>query len=222
MSVNDEYLKLLPFWDKLSETEKAFVADHAVLKHYRKGQLISSGSVECLGMILMLDGELRAYVLSEEGREITLFRIKKGDTCVLSASCVINQITFETHICAQSDSIAVVINSGAFSILSRGNIYVRCYMYELLITRFSSVMWVMQQILFNGFDKRLASFLIDESERCKCTEIRMTHEEIATYTNSAREVVARMLKRFASEGLVDLRRGTVVLKDIEALKKLCD
>jgi CRP/FNR family transcriptional regulator len=93
-------------------------------------------------------------------------------------------------------------------------------MYELIIERFSEVMWAMQQILFMGFDKRLAVFLYDEYSRTGFNEIKMTHEQIAKMTGSAREVVSRMLKRFADDGLVEFRRGIIILKDISRLKKI--
>lgn len=93
-------------------------------------------------------------------------------------------------------------------------------MYELATERFSSVMWVMQQILFYGFDRRLATFLLNEYRRTGATSIRMTQEQIAQNVNSAREVVARMLKQFASDGLIENRRGVIVLKDIGGLENL--
>ena len=174
----------------------------------------------CLGMILVLEGEARAYILSEEGREITLFRLHAGEPCVLSASCVISRLTFDTHIVAETGCTVLVIGPDAFSSLTDRNIYVRCFMYELATEHFSAVMASMQQILFMRYDRRLAMFLLEEHERTNSCEIRMTHERIAQNTSSAREVVARTLKRFSTQGLVELRRGSIMLKDIGGLKKI--
>lgn len=211
-------LKGLPYWEDLTDSQQEMIGFHAVTREYKKGQLIHSGDKECLGMIQVLSGSVRTYILSEEGREITLFRLNKGECCVLSAACLMEAITFETQMAAAEDVELLIVPSRIFERLKEKNIYVRCFMYEMMMERFSATMWTMQEILFKGFDRRLASFLVKESERTGKTELRMTHEQIAEHTNSAREVVARMLKRFENEGLVEHKRGAVRIKDLEALK----
>ena len=213
----EEYLKKLPYWQYLSQDEKRLALRHAFLYEYKKGSVVRSFGGECLGMLTVIRGEIRTYILSEEGREITLFRMHAGERCVLSASCVIDRITFDTQMVAEEDTFVLVLGANAFAKLAEENVYVRCDMYEQLTERFSSVMWTMQQILFMGFDRRLAAFLLSECERTGKKEIRMSHEKIAQHTSSAREVVARMLKRFASEGMLEYRRGAVLLKDMDAL-----
>lgn len=215
-----EKLPALPFWDKLSRSEQEFAERSAVMRGCESGEIISGRDTACLGMTLVLSGELRVYILSEEGREITLFRLSEGDVCVLSASCIISQITFDTHIVAENATEILVLSSDAFSSLVDKNIYARCFMYEKMSEHFSAVMWSMQQILFMRFDRRLASFLLSECERTGTQEINMTHEQIAQHVNSAREVVARMLKRFVSEGFVELRRGSILITDKSKLDDL--
>lgn len=211
------YLNLLPYWDKLNENEKMLTEENHTIRKFTKGSEIF-GSESCLGMIYVISGNIRVYILSEEGREITLFRFEKGDSCVLSSSCAISQINFDTYMEAETNCELLVVNSSTFKVLTDNNIYVRCYMYESLSERFSSVMWTMQQILFSKMDQRLASFLVSEYERTGKNEINMTHEQIAVYINSAREVVARMMKRFSADGLVELKRGKVIIKNINELK----
>ena len=216
----EKVLTVLPFWENLSPDEKELIKNSAVIRRCSKGEIISGCDASCLGMTLVISGELRAYLLSEEGREITLFRLGKDEVCVLSASCVISQITFDTHIVADIDSEILVVPSAVFSSIVDKNIYARCFMYEKMTERFSTVMFSMQQILFMRFDSRLASFLISECERTGKQEINMTHEQIARHVNSAREVVARMLKRFVSDGLIEMKRGSIQITDLETLKKL--
>lgn len=216
----DKVLLRLPFWGKLSEDEKRMVKSGAVLAKYEKGRLIHGGAEDCLGMIYIISGEIRTYIISEEGREITLFHLYAGDPCVFSAACAISQLTFETVISAQRDCEMLVINTGIFSRLTEQNIYVRCFMFELIANRFSTVMWAVQEILFKGFDRRLAAFLVGEYARTGSLEIRMTHEEIARRVSSAREVVARMLKRFDMDGLVETKRGAILIKDIGTLRQM--
>ena len=218
----EEYLTQLPYWDMLSQEDQELVRHNTTMQRYEKGQFIHSDLYDCLGMVLVLQGEIRTYLLSEEGREVTLFRLYEGDPCVFSASCAIRQITFEVHMTAEQDCTLLVVRTGAFAELTRRNVYVRCLMYELMLERFSSVMWSMQQILFHGFDRRLAAFLIGEYDRTGVPVIQMTHEQIAQHTSSAREVVARMLKRFATDGLVEVRRGSIRLTSPDDLRKLIE
>lgn len=210
----------LPFWNKLTESEKELLRANSVIRNYPKGQLIYNSDRECSGMTMVLTGELRISIISQEGREITLYRLHENELCVLSASCILNQITFDTQTTVAEDCTVLVVNAQTFEKLISRNIYARCFMYELLSERFSSVVWTMQMILFKGYDRRLASFLISEYERTGLKTIQMSHEQIAQYTNSAREVVARMLKRFANDGLVEFKRGRITLTDIESLKAL--
>lgn len=213
-------LKHLPFRESLTEEEQALVCRSAFVRRYEKGALIHSCDRECLGMLLVLSGEIRTCLLSEEGREVTLFRLYPGELCVLSASCVISQITFDTQMTAQQATEVLVIPAGVIATLSERNLHVRCFLYEMAVRRFSDVMWSMQQILFKGLDRRLADFLLEESRRTGSATIRMTHEQIAQQISSARETVARMLKSFSEDGLVELKRGAITLRDPEGLKQL--
>lgn len=214
------YLEALPFWNRLTEDEKELVKQNSSVQKYEKGRLIHGCDSNCLGMITVINGSIRTYLMSEEGREVTLFKLYKNDTCVLAASCIISQITFDTFMTAEDDCDILVIPASVFLQLIEKNIYVKCYMYELSTERFSSVMWSMQQILFMKFDRRLASFLVDEYERTGQAVIKMTHEQIAQNVSSAREVVARMLKRFVLDGLIELKRGNIRLIDIEGLRDI--
>lgn len=220
MGTASDYLKELPFYEHLTDAETEFIKNNAVIRKARKGEILYGSGETCLGMSHVLSGRIRVYIVSEEGREITLYTLEPGDNCVMSASCVISQITFDTVIVAEEDSAMLVLNSGAFAKLAESNIYVKEFMYELATERFSQVMWVMQEILFYGFDRRLARFFITEYERTGETEIKMTQEEIARNVNSAREVVARMLKHFVREGLIETMHGRIRLCDINGLKKM--
>lgn len=216
----EKILSHLPFWSSLSEDEKERVRKRAFVNNYEKGTIINNCNNECLGMLLVISGEIRTYLLSEEGREVTLFRLYSGDLCVLSASCVISQINFETQMIAQQNTEVLIIPVDVIAALREKNIHVRCFLYELATKRFSDVMWAMQQILFKGLDRRLAGFLLVEAERTDSNVIRMTHEQIAQHISSAREAVARMLKHFAEDGLVDMKRGAITLLDIDGLRNL--
>lgn len=216
----ENILNKLPFWTSLTEQEKEILRKSAVIRRYKKGSFIHSSDRDCLGMLFIISGEIRTYILSDEGREITLFRLYPNDLCVLSASCVISQISFDTQMTARQDTEVLIIPPNITALLKEQNISVRCFLYEQATERFSEVMWAMQQILFKGLDQRLAAFLVEECERTNSNTVRMTHEQIARNISSAREAVARMLKQFTQDGLVELKRGEIIIKDTDGLKRL--
>lgn len=213
------YEQMLPFWNALPETEKAFICRNSSVLAYPEGANVHDSN-GCSGVIFVRTGSLRLYIMSEDGKDITLYRLHPGDMCMLSASCVIQAITFDVFIDAEEDSTCYVINGPAFSSLSERNPQVKIFALESAVSRFSDVMWVMQQILFMKIDQRLAIFLLDEASRTGADTIMLTHGQIAKYMGSAREVVSRMLKYFAGEGIVEASRGGVKILDKNRLRSL--
>ncbi|MDD6764931.1 MAG: Crp/Fnr family transcriptional regulator [Lentihominibacter sp.] len=215
-----EILKELPYWKNLTQWEKELVAGNTVVRTYEKGEILHGRGESCMGMLHILSGSVRVHMISDEGREITLFHLNQGDSCILSASCSISQITFETHMVAMEDTEVMVVNSGIYSALMEQNLNVRCFTYELATRRFSTVVWVMQQILFKGLDCRLAGFLLESCAESGKDEVTMTQEEIAREINSAREAVARMMKIFSRDGLIEVKRGLIIIKDKRGLETI--
>ena len=204
-------IKQLPFWTDLTPSERETILRCARIKEYKSGSLIYSPEQKCLGLIRLLSGGIRTFMLSEEGREVVLYRMKEGDIDLLSASCVVNQITFETQMVAQSDCTVLVVPATCLSEFKRNNLAVRCFIYEKLGERFSDVMKLMQTMLFTRIDKRIAALLLEKSEARSSDSIRITHEEIAAMINSSREVVSRTLKEMERSGLLSLGRGRITL-----------
>ena len=214
------FAEVFPFWDVLSDSDKATFLRSSQKIIFSKGTTIHDGS-ECTGVILIKSGCLRAYILSEDGKEVTLYRLFAGDMCMLSASCVLESITFDVFIDAEEDSECVVVGGCAYANMSERIPEVKIFALETAVSRFSDVMWVMQQILFMSFDKRLAIFLLDECSKNGSDTVKMTHEQIAKYMGSAREVVSRMLKYFVSEGLVTASRSDgIKIADKKKLRAL--
>lgn len=221
MNIEDD-VKKLSYWDSLSEEEKTVLMRGTTGRSYQKNEYIHGFSDACLGMVYVCRGSIRVYTTSEEGREVTLFHISEGECCIMSASCVITGISLDVQLLAEEETEIMAVHSGTVQKLMDSNIYVKCFAYELAVKRFSSVVWVMQEILFARFDVRMARFLLSVYEKTGKLNIQMTQEAIAIEVNSAREVVARMLKQFASDNLIELKRGTIVLKNIDGLKKIID
>lgn len=210
----------LPFWQHLNQNEKNIFINNASIIEYQSGQLIHHGKNDCVGILIIVSGKLRTYMISNEGKEITLFYLQPHNVCVLSAACILDSIDFEVLVEAKTTCQIIQISSAAFLQLSKQNIYVELFSYKLATERFSDVMWAMQQLLFMSFDQRLAAYLIEASDRTNSLDIKITHEQIAQDLNSAREVVSRMLKHFAKEGYVHLSRGKIHLIDKQALASL--
>ena len=213
------YSKVFPFWDKISDADRSFICDNSVKKSFTKGTNLHSGS-DCSGAFFVCSGELRAYIISEDGKDVTLYRLHKGDMCMLSASCVLQTFTFDVAVDAEEDSECIVLSGTAFKQMSEKYPDIHIFVLETAVSRFSDVMWVMQQILFMSMDKRLAIFLYDETARISSDTISLTQEQIAKYIGSAREVVSRMLKYFANEGIVEVSRKGIHILDKARLRKL--
>ena len=212
--------KTLPFWNNLDQDEKELLISNAFIEDVDQGQLIHQGNNDCIGILVVIKGCLRTYIVSDEGKEVTLYRLNANDVCVLSAACVLECIDFDVLVEAQTKCQIIQISPAIFLQLFSQNIHVELFSYKLATVRFSDVMWAMQQILFISFDKRLAVFLLDESNRSNSLDIKMTHEQIAQNLNSAREVVSRMLNYFAKEGYVSLSRGQIHIIDKQSLSSL--
>ena len=208
-----------PFWGRLSGGEKERILRSAAEARYEKGAMIQRSDLECKGAILVLSGVLRVYIVSDEGREVTLFRIHAGETCVLSASCLLDSIQFDILIEAAETARTIVIPANVLRPIMDSNPSVGLYLSTQTAERFSDVMWMLQQILFLGADRRVAIFLWDEMARRDQPVLHMTHDEIARNIGSAREVVSKVLKYLSEEGAVALKRGRVEIRDKEKLRK---
>lgn len=213
---------LFPVWDKLTDAQQRRLAASTQPRSFPAGAHIHDGKNDCVGVVLVARGMLRVFSLSDEGREITLFRVGPGETCMLSASCMLPMITFDVFIDAQTDIDILVISAQQFQATMNENPSIEAFAYKQTAERFSEVMWAMQQVLFVSFDKRLATYLLTEARAQHGPIIAVTHERIARELGSAREVVSRMLKYFEREGLVKLDRGTVTIIDTARLGALVE
>jgi len=212
--------RVLPFWDALAESDRETLLERARIQQFKKGEIIHNCTGACLGLIAILKGNLCSCMLSEEGREITLFPLYEGDLCVFGSACVLRPVTCHSHLAAEVDSDVLMIPHAVWEDLMRRNVRVECFAHKLSACLLSTVLSTMQQMLFLDFDTRLAIHLVRESERTKSNRIRTTHEKIARNIGSAREVVTRMLKKFSDMGIVEVRRGVVVILEPAELKAM--
>lgn len=208
----------LPFWEKLTDAQRGLIERNAVLRRFPAGAVLHNGPDDCAGLFVIRSGQVRSFILSPAGREVTMFRLFERDVCIFSASCMMKDIRFDIHTQAAEDSSTILIPTAVYKELSESSLPVADYTNRLLSSRFSDVMWLLEQILFMSFDRRLALFLLEHAG--PDGELKATHEEIARDMGTAREVVTRMLRYFQSEGMVRLSRGRVALADVKKLEKM--
>lgn len=209
-----------PFWDKLEFQYKEELANHCQLQHFRKGSRIETKAKQCLGLLLIQTGQLRALILSESGKEITLYRLYELDICLFSASCIMRNVQFDIQIEVEADTDAFVIPPVLYDRLSRESALIANYTSELMASRFSNVMWTLEQILFKSVDSRLAGALLERAADSNTDELHVTHEWLAREMGTAREVISRMLKYFRDEGWIELSRGCIRLINEKKLQEI--
>lgn len=217
-----DFQSIFPVWNKLNAIQKNRILGGLITRKVKRGTLIHNGSMDCTGLLLVKSGQLRAYILSDEGREITIYRLFDMDMCLFSASCMMRSIQFEITIRAEKDTELWVIPAEIYKSIMEESAPVANYTNELMAARFSDVMWLMEQVMWKSLDKRVAAFLLEESSIEGTNELKITHETIANHLGSHREVITRMLRYFQNEGMVRLSRGTVIILDERKLEELQD
>lgn len=215
-----DFSDFFPMWNDLKESERLLLGSAATRLNIGKGAVISDGKDTCSGIMLIESGQVRAYTTSPEGKEITLYRLLERDVCLFSASCMMNGINFDVTLAAEKDLKVVLIPADVYKKVMSGSAPLANFTNEVLASRFSDVMWLIEQIMWKSFDRRLAAFLTEESAIEESDTLHITHEIIGNHLGSPREVVTRMLKYFASEGLVELKRGSIRITDPKRLGAL--
>ena len=215
-----DFSQYFPIWNKLTDDQRQRITQRVMRREVKKGTLLHDGSNECTGLLLVRAGQLRAYILSDEGREITIYRLFDRDMCLFSASCIMRSIQFDITVEAEKDTELWLIPPDVYQAVMNESAAVANYTNEVMASRFSEVMWLMEQIMWKSLDKRLAAFLAEESAIEGSETLKLTHETIAKHLGSHREVITRMLRYFQSEGWVKVSRGTVEILDMDALEAL--
>ena len=211
-----EFKEVFPIWDKLKKEEQSLLENNISRHKIKKNEILHRGFDDCIGLVVVISGRFRAYIISDSGREVTLYRLFERDICLLSA------LQFEISIEAEENSEFYIIPPNIFNELMEQSAAVANYANKIMASRFSDVMWLMDQIMFKSFDVRLAEFLLEESNVEQSDILTITHEKIANHMGSAREVVSRMLKYFQTEGIVKLSRGNIEIADRKRLETMAE
>lgn len=209
-----------PMWNELTASQQQEFSDRAVYREIKKGTVVHNGKEECSGILLLKSGQLRAYIMSDEGREVTLYRLFELDVCVFSAPCIMPGVQFDMTIAAEKDTAMWIIPPDVYRGVLKESAALANYTNEIMTSRLSEIIWLLEKIMWKSVDKRVADFLIEEAVLEGTKMLKITHENIANHLGTAREVVTRMLRYFQNEGLVRLTRGTIELVDEKGLERL--
>ena len=221
MNITTNHLHALPFWNHLNNAEKDMLRNNAYLRSFdRDSYILNSTAGEDIGLMMLVEGRIRAFLLSPDGREITLFSLHDRSICIFSALSLFNQLSFRVFLTSDCCSKVLVVNMSIMEQLMRNNLYFRCFAYELIAERFNLVMDSMQWILFHGLERRLAVFLVAEYDRYGKTHIHLTHDYISRHIGTSRERVTKTLKKLNDKKLIHKSRGCIELTSIDGLRTL--
>ncbi|MBN7774128.1 Crp/Fnr family transcriptional regulator [Clostridium aminobutyricum] len=223
MSVKNEavFAELYPFWNALTPSQQLEMMEGTTLRSFEPGDHVHNAG-QCTGVLGILFGRLRVYLLSDTGKEVTLFRLMDGDTCMLSASCIIKNISFDIYVSAETKTELLLISSAVYDKIANENPKAESFMKDIISMRFSEAMWIVEQLLFMKLDRRVSIFLLEQSALDESDIITLTHEQIANHLGTAREVISRMLKYMSKEGLLSVSRKGITILDRKALMALAN
>lgn len=217
-----EVSQFFPMWAQLTPQQQETLSKSAVRHEVKQGTVLHSGTMDCIGLLLVCSGQLRAYILSDGGKEITAYRLFERDICLLSASCMLRSIQFDIFISAEKDTRLWIIPPQVYQEVMGQSAALAGFTNEIMASRFSDVMWLLEQVMWRSFDKRLAAFLLEEAALENSACLKITHEAIGNHLGNPREVVTRMLRYFQGEGMVKLSRGSIEITDEAKMRALAE
>ena len=217
-----EFSEYVPIWNQLTPGQRELLSGSLTARTVKTGTVFHGGGADCTGLLLVKSGQLRAFILSKEGREVTLYRLFDRDLCLFSASCIMRSIQFDVTITAEKDTELWIIPADIYKRIMEQSAAAANYTNEIMAARFSEVMWLMEQVMWKSMDRRVAAFLLEEAAIEGANRLSITHETIANHLGTHREVVTRMLRYLQEEGMVRLSRGTVELLNEKKLTALRD
>jgi CRP/FNR family transcriptional regulator len=206
-----------PFWDKMEQRHRELIESRTNRLELSPGRIIGGDDKSCLGLLLVISGRLKAFILSNQGREVSLYRLFERDICLFTASCTMNNMNFEMQFEVEIKTSVYQIPPDVLEEVQSESVEMAQYIVNLMTSRFSEVMWTIEQILFKSLDARLAAALIEQQAIDESDELIITHDMLARQMGSAREVVTRTLNYLKSEGLVEIGRGKIKILDYNAL-----
>lgn len=211
---------LLPFWERLRETQRENLINNTRAVRYKKGSQLACVGEDC-GMIIVRRGRICAYTVSEQGREVALMTCYSGEICLLAAHDLIDTSAFNITVAAETEVDVLIVDPTTLADVCKSCIYAESFVRGVISSHFCRVVGGMQDMLLRSPEQRLAGFLCAASDRTGTGRVNATHEQLAKHIGTAREVVSRTLKGLSEDGVVSLERGAVVIRDKAGLREKC-
>lgn len=218
MNVDIELVRNLPFFSSASDSLVANIVSNAAIKTIPKGQQVAYEGMSSEWFFIVLTGSIRVYKMSESGKEITLFNIENGDSCILTIFSILSQQQYPALASTQSDITALMIPAALFKKLVDEHSSLRDHIFLSLSSRLTDILNTFDQVIFQRMDSRIAKFILAKCENTG-DSLMMTHEQLSHELGTNRVVVSRILEAFAEEGGVTLGRGRITLQDRNKLLK---
>jgi len=211
-------LEAFPFLAALPANAREVLISQAVTKKLTSGQVLVRDGAECTWLPFVVDGTLRLYKTSPAGREITLYRIRRGESCILSATCILNQGSFPAMAEAEGPTEVLLVPSRLISQYVDDNPDWRRFLFGLYAKRLDEVLALVDEVAFHHMDQRLAAWLVRQAAGSRGT-VSATHVQIADELGTSREVISRILSDFEADGLIETSRGRILVTRRDELRK---
>lgn len=219
MRSTDDYTAAFPALARLDDGARRILRDAAQVVTVPAGTVVFQEGDACRNYMLVLEGSVRVQKVSEGGREIVLYRVDPGQSCVLTTSCLLTQGDYSAQGIAETDVRALVLSHTAFQDLLARSAAFRQFVFSSYAVRLADLLMLIEEVAFGRIDMRLAQFLAERAD--KDGILKGTHQEFAVELGTAREVISRQLKDFERRGWLSLFRGRLEVKDPQALRDLC-
>ena len=203
-----------PELSQLSVENKKILESGIHMVSASAGTVMFSEGSECKGYVMLLEGTVRVHKTSEDGREIVLYRVESGESCIMTTTCLISDDQYGAEGVAETDVKLAIVPPGIFNKLLACSEKFRNFVFEVYAKRMSMLMMLVEEVVFKKLDKRLAQLLLDRNKG----QFEATHQDIAMELGSVREVVSRQLKVFERSGLIRLGRGSITILDRDGLQ----
>jgi CRP/FNR family transcriptional regulator len=184
------------------------------------GRIVFQEGEECEFIAFILKGVIRVSKIGKNGKELYLYRVGSGESCILMISSILATIGYPATATVEEDVEVLILPVTLFKQWMQDNLELQKFVYKLLSERLVSVMTLIEEIVFHKMDARVAEFLLEKGEGIKLLSI--THDRIAMELGTAREVVSRIMKDFQRKGWIEMSRGKVKILDRESLRNLCN
>jgi CRP/FNR family transcriptional regulator len=215
--LREKVFSLFPLFGQAGHDMQAELFEHSTLAEIPAHQFICLEGSKCSGIPLVLEGQARVYKLSESGREITLYRVEPGDSCILTASCIMSGVEFPAFVATETKVEAIVIPPAMLRRWVKQYDVWSEFLWSLLSSRFAEVISLIEEVAFQRVDKRTAEYLLNLAGADG--KIKKTHQDIAADLGSSREVISRILKEFEHKGLITLSRGEINAENLDELRR---